>query len=250
MKKILKLLFAISFFLTLTGAAYAEADFNYSDISEITYKILYPGIPSNIFPDNGKQTMTPSKNDICYVKVFSEGIRNRNFAYPIKKNNKNKKLLKANPYIDSSDERIKEIAAIFTKDEKNVLNIIMKSQNWVEQNIKNDPTEHLPRTTKEVLDNFEGNQSEKILIISAILKAAGIPNKVVIGLHYNVNKAMPKLWLSVYTDQWNDVDPTSDRLDIFTPDNIVFIKLFWITKMNWRFLAERKISRQTLIFQF
>ena len=188
MKKFL-IIFSLLIFLFIVDIqrSLAEINIDYSNISEITYKISTKDINDNIFIENNKQTNTLTKNGIVYIKVYSENTEDKTFTYPLKKN-KFKKNLKSNKYIDKNDPRIKTSSGEISKDCKDILCVVKNAQNWTELNLQNSDSTTI-RTTKEILDSKNANSTEKLLIISSLLKASNIPNKIVIGINYNIQDA-------------------------------------------------------------
>ena len=227
MKKFL-IIFSLLIFLFIVDIqrSLAEINIDYSNISEITYKISTKDINDNIFIENNKQTNTLTKNGIVYIKVYSENTEDKTFTYPLKKN-KFKKNLKSNKYIDKNDQRIKTSSEKISKDCKDILCVVKNAQNWTELNLQNSDSTTI-RTTKEILDSKNANNTEKLLIISSLLKASNIPNKIVIGINYNIEDGSmkPNNWLSVYTGDWVDVDPRSNNLNLFTANNIRVYETF------------------------
>ena len=227
MKKFLVIsILLISSFLINLQKSLAENNIDYSNISEITYKISTKDIQDNIFIENDKQINTLTKNGIVYIKVYSDNTEDKTFSYPLKKN-KFKKNLESNKYIDKNDQRIKINASEISKDCKDILCILKNAQSWIELNLQNSDSTTI-RTTKEILDSKIANNTEKLLILASFLKALNIPNKIVIGITYNIEDGSikSKNWLSIYTDEWIDIDQNSNNFSLFPANNIRVYETF------------------------
>jgi len=122
-----------------------------------------------------------------------------------------KEFLKATTFIPSDDEKIKKIAIEVVGEEKG-LKAVEKIISYVDDVLVNKPTFSIPNAL-DALKSGEGDCNEHSALAVALLRAAGIPSRVEVGLVY-VNKAFYyHAWVGVYLGgKWISTDPTFRQL--------------------------------------
>lgn len=122
-----------------------------------------------------------------------------------------KEFLKATTFIPSDDEKIKKIAIEVVGEEKG-LKAVEKIISYVDETLVNKPTFSIPNAL-DALKSGEGDCNEHSALAVALLRAAGIPSRVEVGLVY-VNKAFYyHAWVGVYLGgKWISTDPTFRQL--------------------------------------
>jgi len=122
-----------------------------------------------------------------------------------------KEFLKATTFIPSDDEKIKKIAIEVVGEEKG-LKAVEKIISYVDEALVNKPTFSIPNAL-DALKSGEGDCNEHSALAVALLRAAGIPSRVEVGLVY-VNKAFYyHAWVGVYLGgKWISTDPTFRQL--------------------------------------
>jgi len=122
-----------------------------------------------------------------------------------------KEFLQATTFIPSDDEKIKKIAKEVVGEEKG-LKAVEKIISYVDEALVNKPTFSIPNAL-DALKSGEGDCNEHSALAVALLRAAGIPSRVEVGLVY-VNKAFYyHAWVGVYLGgKWISTDPTFRQL--------------------------------------
>ena len=122
-----------------------------------------------------------------------------------------REFLKATTFIPSDDKKIKEIAKEVTGDEKG-LNAVEKIIFYVDDALVNKPTFSIPDAL-DALKSGEGDCNEHAALAVALLRAAGIPSRVEVGLVYVNGAFYYHAWVGVYLGgKWISTDPTFRQL--------------------------------------
>ena len=58
----------------------------------------------------------------------------------------------------------------------------------------------------DILDSKEGDCTEHSVLLAAVLRAAGFPARVAVGLAYNDGSLVGHMWTEVYVDGWHTLD--------------------------------------------
>ncbi|MBF0510407.1 MAG: transglutaminase domain-containing protein [Deltaproteobacteria bacterium] len=78
---------------------------------------------------------------------------------------------------------------------------------WVFQNLKKHPTLSVPNAL-ETLQTKAGDCNEHAALLTALLRAAGIPARVAVGLGYFRDKFYYHAWCDAYVGRWISMDAT------------------------------------------
>ena len=122
-----------------------------------------------------------------------------------------KEFLEANTFIPSDDEKIKKIAMEVVGEEKG-LKAVEKIISYVDDVLVNKPTFSIPNAL-DALKSGEGDCNEHAALAVALLRAAGIPSRVEVGLVYVNGAFYYHAWVGVYIgEKWISTDPTFRQL--------------------------------------
>lgn len=184
---------------------------NLNGANQVTYKIQTSNNnPKELFISDERQRIIQSKNDIAYIKIKDENYKNIQQTYPIVNKGFNK-FLKSSLYINSDDEGIKNVANKIAQDQKDALKVALDMEAWVYNNVSDKNFSVNFANAKEVLKSKQGDCTEHSVLLAALLRAAGIPAKVVVGLSY---KEEPQsvfayhMWVKAFVGKWINLDPT------------------------------------------
>ena len=78
------------------------------------------------------------------------------------------------------------------------------------------------RVCSIVLRTGIGDCNEHATLLTALLRASGIPAKIVVGLVYTRGKFFYHAWTEAYLDRWVSMDATLNQM----PVDVTHIKLF------------------------
>lgn len=136
---------------------------------------------------------------------FSEGVR---------------AFLKPEFNIECDSLEILEKAREIAGGDGNPLFVARKLMNWVYQHLEKRPVLSLP-SALEVLRTRVGDCNEHATLLTALLRASGIPARLSIGLVYTQEKFFYHAWTEAYLDGWISMDATLNQI----PTDVTHIKL-------------------------
>jgi hypothetical protein len=132
-----------------------------------------------------------------------------------------RKLLQAEFNIESDHEAIVQKAEEIIADEEDPVAAARRLLNWVYKNLKKRPVVSVP-SALEVLRSGVGDCNEHATLLTALLRASGIPARICIGLVYTRDKFYYHAWTEAYVGKWVSMDATLNQM----PADATHIKLF------------------------
>jgi hypothetical protein len=117
------------------------------------------------------------------------------------------------------DEIIKQARKIAGKDE-DPISVSRKILKWVYKNLEKRPVVSVPSAI-EVLRTRMGDCNEHAVLLTALLRASGIPARLSIGLVYTRQKFFYHAWTEAYLGKWVTMDATQNQM----PADVTHIKL-------------------------
>lgn len=120
-------------------------------------------------------------------------------------------LLKPELNIESDAEEIIAKSEAITGDEKAPVLKARRLLKWVFENIDKRPVVSVP-SALEVLETKVGDCNEHATLLTALLRASGIPARLAVGLVYNRGRFYYHAWTEAYLDGWISMDPTLDQM--------------------------------------
>ncbi|MBW1774766.1 MAG: transglutaminase domain-containing protein, partial [Deltaproteobacteria bacterium] len=133
---------------------------------------------------------------------------------------KMKPFLKQEFNIESDSREILDKAREIVGEEKNPVFATLKIMDWVYENIEKKPVVSVP-SALEVLRTRVGDCNEHATLLTALLRAAGIPARLNIGLVYTRGKFFYHAWTEAYLGRWVSMDATTNQM----PADVTHIKL-------------------------
>ena len=82
---------------------------------------------------------------------------------------------------------------------------------WVYKNLEKRPTMSVP-SAKDVLASRVGDCNEHSILAAALLRASGVPCRVVVGVLYFQDRFYYHAWLEVFYGRWLAVDPLMGQI--------------------------------------
>jgi hypothetical protein len=122
--------------------------------------------------------------------------------------------------IESDSRVIIDRAREILGDEKKAVFAAPKLMDWVYENIEKKPVVSVP-SALEVLRTRVGDCNEHATLLTALLRAAGIPARLCIGLVYTRDKFFYHAWTEAYVGKWVTMDATTNQM----PADVTHIKL-------------------------
>jgi hypothetical protein len=132
--------------------------------------------------------------------------------------------LRSDPYEQSDDPKIIELAKKIVGDEKNSWESAKKINAWVYTNIEKQFTPDLSNAL-QTLNSRKGDCGEHTALAVALLRAAGIPARPIIGLIYwpPGNGFGYHAWAEAYVGEWVQLDPSWGE-DLANPSHIALVR--------------------------
>ncbi|UCD79076.1 MAG: transglutaminase domain-containing protein [Desulfobacterales bacterium] len=167
-----------------------------------TLDIEIGGIPyESVQLHGGRQTF---KNNILTIEKEAMA----NLAAEIREDELSsleKIFLMPGPFIQSDDQRIKNLVQEIIGSEAVALQKVRLLVDWVHQHIDKRPVLSLPDALS-TLENRMGDCNEHAVLLAALARAAGIPCRIEAGLVYLKGRFYYHAWNLVYLGRWITVD--------------------------------------------
>jgi hypothetical protein len=124
-------------------------------------------------------------------------------------NSEFEEYLKPEPLIQSDNAEIVDLAKSIIGDEKNVFTAAQLISNWVYHNIKKEFSPDISNAL-QTLKSGRGDCGEHSALTVALLRAVGIPARIVAGVVYwpDGGGFAYHAWVEVYVGEWIQIDPT------------------------------------------
>jgi hypothetical protein len=124
-----------------------------------------------------------------------------------------KGLLEPEFNIESRDKEIVDAARHILGDERDPARAAQKLLQWVYRNVEKKPVLSIP-SALEVLRTKAGDCNEHATLLTALLRAAGIPARLTIGLVYTRDKFYYHAWTEAYLGEWISMDATLNQMPV------------------------------------
>ncbi len=122
--------------------------------------------------------------------------------------------------IESDADEIRQKARDIVGEEKDPVNASRRLLNWVYHNLDKRPVVNVP-SALEVLETRMGDCNEHAVLLTALLRASGIPARLSIGLVYNDRRFFYHAWTEAYVGEWISMDATLNQM----PADVSHIRL-------------------------
>lgn len=178
---------------------------------EITYlKVRLNQVPSSMPIDGPRQTLS---DRIIFIEKEIPPFK-ASYTAPYRgKNNNLLYYLRPEMLIQSKDPEIISLAKEIVKETTDpflAANMIME---WVFENLEKMPVVSIPNA-KEILTYKKGDCNEHATILTALLRAVGIPARIVVGLVYKDGKFYYHAWNEAYIDKWISMDAILKQMPV------------------------------------
>lgn len=124
-----------------------------------------------------------------------------------------KRLLEPEFNIESDVKEIVEKARQISGKDKDPLLVARKTLNWVYRKLDKKPIVTVP-SALEVLKTKVGDCNEHAILLTALLRASGIPARLSIGLVYIRGKFLYHAWTEAYIGDWISMDATMNQMPV------------------------------------
>jgi Transglutaminase-like superfamily len=168
--------------------------------SEIVYRITVKDDddPTTTFARDGRQKVENVNGNTFDLRV-------RPLRAPAEIENPaqaKEQFLKSSYFLDSANEKVRELAAQVTGDEKDPWRKAQRIEKWVHEHMKQN-TEVNFAPASQVLRDLQGDCRQHAMLTAALCRAAGVPARTAIGLVYvNDPDRGPVLGFHMWTEVW------------------------------------------------
>jgi hypothetical protein len=172
-------------------------------------------------PSDSQQFVTGSREAWVVRRVPLKPNVERSVSIEVARQRERDWVLPAT-YIPSDSERMKRVASEVIQGETNAIAASLKLRSYVEQKVGYNAGIGVIRDAAEVLETAEGVCRDHAILLVTLLRAAGIPSKIVGGVVNWGTGFYYHAWVEVFDGQdWIGLDSTSD-LEFVTPAHIKF----------------------------
>lgn len=178
-------------------------------IDQINYKIkVFNVSTNNLFINDERQKITQVKDNEIYLKINTEKPETQKFPYPLE-TKELEEYLKNGPFIMPDSNKISDAAKLISSGETDAYVISKKMEKWVYDYLTGKDYSLDFANAVQVFETRAGDCTEHSVLLASLLRAAGIPSKVVVGLIYT-DTPKPSfgyhMWVRAYVGKWVNLD--------------------------------------------
>jgi hypothetical protein len=141
------------------------------------------------------------------VPRFPHGLLNRDASSVFKE------YLSPEYNIESDSDALIDQARTIAAGETNAIVVASRMMAWVYKKLDKRPVISVP-SAAEVLRTLAGDCNEHAVLLVALLRAAGIPARLSIGLVYTQDKFFYHAWTEAYLGDWVSMDATLNQMPV------------------------------------
>jgi hypothetical protein len=174
-------------------------------IKKVTLK-LSPA-PPNIPQTAGRQRVSGNR-----VTIERESLTpDDSYILPYRRGDQDR-YLADHPVLTLKDPRLQKALKEALGHEMDAQKAALRLNTWVFQQLKKRPTLSFPRAV-EVLHQREGDCNEHATLLLALLRAAGIPSRMALGVTLLRDRFFYHAWVEAYLGaKWISLDPTFNQV--------------------------------------
>ena len=178
---------------------------------ELSYlKVQLSQVPSSLPIDGSRQSLS---GKILAVEKERPPFK-ASYTIPYRGRDGNLlQYLRPEILIQSEDKEIITVAKKIVEGIEDPFTAAEMVLGWVFENLEKKPVVSIP-DAKEVLKNREGDCNEHATILTALLRAAGIPSRAVVGLVYQDGRFYYHAWNEAYINKWISMDATLKQIPV------------------------------------
>ncbi len=117
-------------------------------------------------------------------------------------------FLRSGTWIQSDDPRVVRQAREIVGSEKDSWEAARALERWVHGNIREKDLSTAFASAREVLESRKGDCTEHAVLLAALLRAEGLPSRVVAGLVAHGRSCVGHMWTEVHLGAWFPLDAT------------------------------------------
>lgn len=176
---------------------------------------------SELFKRPGQELVRAEGPQVRVVRVKRVRPPDR-VPYPFEVPPELREYLKSTAYLQSDDPDIARTAKEIVQGERDAWQAARKLERWVSDNLRKKNMATTFASAREVLQAREGDCTEHAVLLAALLRAAGLPSRVVGGLVYWGRCFLGHMWTEVHLGSWIPLDATRAP-DPVDADRLAFV---------------------------
>ena len=181
------------------------------DPRRISYlKVRLNQVPSSLPIDGSRQSLS---GRILAVEKERPPFK---ASYAIPYRGRDRELLyylRPEMLIQSEDREIITLAEQVVDDTADPFMAAMSIVGWVFESLEKTPVASVP-DAREILKYRKGDCNEHATLLTALLRATGIPARTVVGLVYKGGKFYYHAWNEAYINKWVSMDATLKQMPV------------------------------------
>jgi hypothetical protein len=182
-----------------------------SRMDAVTLVLDFPGTPP---PRSmtGPSQLEVSRSGGAVTLELTRAISDKETMAPEKRD----VFLKADRFVQSDAPEIEAVADSLRKATRSDTWVLARSiASWVDAHITHKNMEQGYASALDVYRTRTGDCTEHSLLTAAVLRAAGIPARPVVGLAYSEHDHafVGHMWVEAYIDEWRTLDALNQNLD-------------------------------------
>ncbi len=168
-------------------------------------RVRFSGVPADRMPPD---TPVQRREGDIWTIIEPDPAKRSQEAEPIT-GPEAQKYLASDAFITSDHAKIKALAAEVAGDGQDDWDKAVRLLGWVYEHLEKKPTLSMPNAL-DVLRARQGDCNEHAVLFTALLRAAGIPARVAIGLAWSEEMRAfgYHAWTEVFVQRWLPMDPT------------------------------------------
>jgi hypothetical protein len=182
-----------------------------SALEDVTMRLDFERMPSDVWDFNGPNQVVEQRGETFVDLLVSRETVNRMSMSGAEK--QDGVFLHADRYIQSTDARIQAVADSVRRavggSDWEVANALAA---WVNGHITEKNFGQGFASALEVLETRTGDCTEHSVLLTSLLRAAGIPARPAVGLAYSNGQLVGHMWTEAHVEYWR----TLDALDLDT----------------------------------
>ncbi len=182
-----------------------------SHVARVALGLTFPGAPPGA-PMNGPNQKETARDERSVVLELTRETSNRMLAT----REELAAFRRPDRFIQSDDAALRAVAdSIRVAAHVDGWPLARAIAQWVNQYITNKGMEHGYASALDVYRTRSGDCTEHSLLTVALLRAAGIPARPVVGLAFGEAERafVGHMWVEAYVDNWRTLDALDQRLD-------------------------------------
>ncbi len=117
------------------------------------------------------------------------------------------------PFVESDDPAIVARARAIAGPATAARDKVRRVLDWVTDNVEREPSLTIP-SARDVLRTRRGDCNEHAVLVAALVRAAGVPARIVAGLVYVDDGFYYHAWNEVWLDGWVSADAIFDQMPV------------------------------------